>query len=279
MLQNTDKQKVNPLYIIPAIFILAVAFMAFEVWPQPKADASVDSTLVALQQLLTTQQAFYDNEQQNLKQKQEAVKIAQNSVDSAAKDRCSAWKALKGYKEFKKMPLGSSDFCAGVVQDQPVAFIPVAQAESVVFQDNNGLDKPKDNTQKPIVKSESPKIASISQVKPAFYQKKDVGQDENQYVKLASLISNNNLDFITTLESENGLWTIDRKSPKNSDGSRDFGLCQLNSAIHSTFIKSADFKDPKKQIQKCWEIFQGRPTAFYGYYLRKNHTNKFYLTF
>jgi hypothetical protein len=109
------------------------------------------------------------------------------------------------------------------------------------------------------------------------YQKKNVGEDQNEYVRMASEISNNNLDFIATVNQENGIWKIDRISPKNKNGTRDHGFCQLNSAYHWSFISSDGFKDPRTQLEYCWKVYQQRPTAFYGYYLRKSSYNKFEL--
>lgn len=109
------------------------------------------------------------------------------------------------------------------------------------------------------------------------YVKKDVGEDQQQYVRIASQISNNDLDFLLTLEQENGLWTPNRKHPINSNGSRDYGFCGLNSTYHWDFIKSPDFKDPEKQLRYCYEVFRSRPTAFYGYKVRNKHKSKFQL--
>lgn len=110
-----------------------------------------------------------------------------------------------------------------------------------------------------------------------IYQKYKVGEDQNSIIRLASNISHNDLDFISTLEAENGLWKIDRKSRPNSDGTRDYGLCQLNSAYHKSFIQSRDFKQTPLQIKYCLAIFKQRPTAFYGYYHRNEMKSKFYL--
>lgn len=120
------------------------------------------------------------------------------------------------------------------------------------------------------------KLTAINPSEQSFYQKKTAGPDQNEIIKYASIISSNNLDFIGTLEAENGLWRIDRVSKKNRNGTQDFGLCQLNSRYHSNFIKSPDFKDYKKQINYCWKVYQARPTAFYGYF--KRHKAKLLFT-
>jgi hypothetical protein len=125
-----------------------------------------------------------------------------------------------------------------------------------------------------------PTAHASQQVEPklTYYQKHNVGQDQNQIIKYASIATANNLDFISTLEAENGLFSIDRVSKPNRNGTKDYGLCQLNSRYHSNFIKSADFKDYKKQIDYCWKVYQKRPTAFYGYYKREKVKSRFYLT-
>lgn len=107
--------------------------------------------------------------------------------------------------------------------------------------------------------------------------KKNVGEDQQQWVRIASQISNNDIDFITTLNQENGLWTPNRIHPKNKNGTRDYGFCGLNSQYHSKFIKSEEFKDGRKQLEYCYKVYKGRKTAFYGYGVRKNSINKFEL--
>ena len=117
-----------------------------------------------------------------------------------------------------------------------------------------------------------------STVKPeTVYVKRDVGNDQNDVVRLASKISNNDIDFITTLNKENGIWDMRRKHPhRNKDGSWDYA-CGLNSYYHKPFLKNLEIKTDEEIIKYCYEVYKNRPTAFYGYYLRKNDYNKFYL--
>ena len=90
------------------------------------------------------------------------------------------------------------------------------------------------------------------------------------------------MDFILTLNRENGAWDTLKVSPKNRNGTRDHGLCQLNSAYHSAFINSPEFKDFKKQIDYCWGLYAGYKAKgiigkrFYGYNVRLNDRDKFY---
>lgn len=110
-----------------------------------------------------------------------------------------------------------------------------------------------------------------------YYEKKNVGEDQNKIIRYASQVSGNDLDFIATLEAENGLWSGNRISARNGDGSRDYGLCQLNSHYHWGFITSAGFADDTKQIDYCLKIYNGRPSSFYGYWKRNKMKSRFIL--
>lgn len=105
--------------------------------------------------------------------------------------------------------------------------------------------------------------------------KLNVDEDEQQFVRMATIISNNDLDFLTTLNEENGLWTPLRVHPMNKDGTRDFGLCGLNSAYHWDFINSENFKNPEKQLRYCYKLYKENPKQFYGYFRRMASYDKF----
>lgn len=114
----------------------------------------------------------------------------------------------------------------------------------------------------------------------AYYQKKNVGDDQNKWVKYASEISNNSLDFIMTLESENSLWTADRVGVTG-----DKGHCQVSPYWHPEITNHPNFYDSEWQLQTCWGLFKGG-TKFYGYERLKNDSsfrdmiyNRFYLTY
>ena len=112
----------------------------------------------------------------------------------------------------------------------------------------------------------------FAQAQGELYKKLNVGDDQNKFVAYASLISNNDLDFITTLEAENGLWTHDRIGITG-----DIGFCQFAPQYHSDVTNDPRFySDPYWQLDQCWEHYQ-EGTRFYGYDLRKNHYNKFKL--
>lgn len=57
-------------------------------------------------------------------------------------------------------------------------------------------------------------------------------------------------NFILTINAENGGRNMNAK-PKNNNWTTDNWLCQLNSAYHSDFINSEEFKDPYKQMDYC----------------------------
>ena len=102
--------------------------------------------------------------------------------------------------------------------------------------------------------------------------KKGASPEQQEKIDYAFLISNNDKDFVYTLEAENGLWSTERSSIiVGANGYRDVGLCQLSRQWHSDFINSPEFKDYKKQLEYCWGVYQdgvkrGRiKTTFYGY--------------
>jgi len=106
-----------------------------------------------------------------------------------------------------------------------------------------------------------------------------VDWDQNQWVKYASEISGNDLDFISTLESENALWSPDRQSLVYSNGVREpsFGFCQIHADYHPEIVGDPNFKDPYWQLRKCYDMYKGGVT-FYGFYSRNKVKDKFYLT-
>lgn len=100
-----------------------------------------------------------------------------------------------------------------------------------------------------------------------IYQKITAGDDQNRIVKIASEISNNDLDWILTLDAENGNWDMYRKHPqKNKDGSWDYS-CGLNSYYHQKIIAEIKTKavSEKEILQYCYAVYKSRKTAFFGY--------------
>ena len=101
--------------------------------------------------------------------------------------------------------------------------------------------------------------------------KKDVGEDQQQYVRMAAEISNNDLDFLATVNQENGLWTPDRV---HMDGV-GHGFCGISYPWHKEVIEDTRFhNDPYWQLEQCWRLYSGG-TRFYGFDVRHNSINKF----
>jgi hypothetical protein len=106
-----------------------------------------------------------------------------------------------------------------------------------------------------------------------IYQKKGSFPAEKQaIIAHASRISNNNLDFIATLDKENaGTWDVNIKSKKNKNGTYDKGICQFNSAYYSHYYKLPEWSNPEWQVNKCYEEYTSAikrgtiNTKFYAY--------------
>lgn len=63
-------------------------------------------------------------------------------------------------------------------------------------------------------------------------------------------------NMVLTFNAENWNWDKDAKSKTNTNWTTDYGICQLNSEYHSTFINSPDFKYSEKQIDYCIAVWQ-----------------------
>ena len=66
------------------------------------------------------------------------------------------------------------------------------------------------------------------------------------------------IDFVKLIECENGAW-----NPKKISKTQDHGLCQLNYKYNKKFINSADFSDPYKQLDYCYEKYKVNPKLRY----------------
>lgn len=93
------------------------------------------------------------------------------------------------------------------------------------------------------------------------YQKKEVqNENEQNFVKYASKISNNNIQFLSTIQGENSLWTHDRL---HRDG-HGWGFCGFDDRYWQGIIDNPKFlNDPYWQMNQCWEHYQ-RGTRFYA---------------
>lgn len=104
--------------------------------------------------------------------------------------------------------------------------------------------------------------------------------EQNQWIKYA--FDRCGIECIKTWIAESG-FVLDRKSNSvNYDGTRDYGICQMNSRYHKQFIFknkkhgsfSQEFLDPYKQLDRCIGIWNDAmkknriKTTFYGYNVR-----------
>lgn len=110
------------------------------------------------------------------------------------------------------------------------------------------------------------------EIKRVYRKKGDFPEDKQAIIAHASRISNNNLDFIATLDKENkGSWDINVTSPKNKNGTYDKGICQFNSRYYSHYYNLPEWNNPEWQVNKCWEEFSTAikrgtiNTKFYAY--------------
>lgn len=92
--------------------------------------------------------------------------------------------------------------------------------------------------------------------KTVYRKKGNFPEEKQKIIAHASRISNNDLDFIATLDKENaGTWDVNITSKKNKNGTYDKGLCQLNSQYYSHLYKDKNWKNPEWQVNRCWELY------------------------
>lgn len=155
---------------------------------------------------------------------------------------------------------------------------PVVFGTGALSERENSGDTNQDNQWKLSSAAAKAIVAGDGSFKP-YYKKRNVDDDQNHVVKLASEISGNDLDWILTLEAENGLWTMYRKHPnQNKDGSWDYS-CGLNSYYHKDMIKRIVNKtaSEKEILEYCYSVYNKRHRAFYGYKKRLQYKSRFYL--
>lgn len=135
------------------------------------------------------------------------------------------------------------------------------------------VEPPSSQTTQELIVNYDVTVESLSlydlQKNGTLYRKTTAEWDQNQYIAYAAKISNNTLDFLLTLDRENGLWTPDRQSEWPSatgpNGFEDsWGFCQVHKPDHPEIVNDPRFfSDPYWQLDKCWELYQGG-TRFYG---------------
>jgi len=117
-------------------------------------------------------------------------------------------------------------------------------------------------------------IVELETLRPV---KIDGTQEQQEIIDYAWSLSNDQ-DWILTLETENGHWTVDRIGGLNNGY---IGLCQLSRYYHKAFIESPEFLDYKHQLLYCVEVYaramdEGRiHSTFQGYTDRWKAINNF----
>jgi len=100
-------------------------------------------------------------------------------------------------------------------------------------------------------------IEPVAQQEETCY-KHTAGEDQNQFVRYASAISDDDVVFLAMIDAENGLWTPDRQSEVYHNGYREqsYGFCQINKKYHPEIVNDPRFwGDPKWQLEKCYELY------------------------
>lgn len=101
--------------------------------------------------------------------------------------------------------------------------------------------------------------------------KKNAAPPMQEMVDYAWSISKN-VDFILTIEAESRF--NPRAVGRNSNGTRDHGIAQINDYWHRDIVKDPRFADWKWQLEKGWELYKGG-TKFYGFDVRHKVRNRF----
>jgi hypothetical protein len=97
-------------------------------------------------------------------------------------------------------------------------------------------------------------------LKKEYCYKKDIGLNGQKHIFMASLISGNDLQFLATLQGENGEWTKDRKH----DDGIGFGFCGMSRPWHNDDIDNPlFFASASYQLKVCYDHFKDG-TTFYA---------------
>ena len=128
--------------------------------------------------------------------------------------------------------------------------------------------------------AEMPKAPKIE----SLWHKRNTGDTTNAVIAHASRISDNNLDFIATLDKESaGTWDTNVINRSNKNGTIDKGICQFNSRYFSHLYKDPNWNNPEWQVNKCYEMYMdwykrgivGK--RMFGYNNRESAKKNFYL--
>lgn len=96
------------------------------------------------------------------------------------------------------------------------------------------------------------------------------------YVRYAYKISWGDLDFVATLEAENGKWDMYRQSDVVNWGRREesYWFCQMMKKYHPEVSDKRFWEDPYWQLDVCYSKYKNG-TKFYGYNVRNRVKDRF----
>ena len=114
------------------------------------------------------------------------------------------------------------------------------------------MTKP-DITKEVVIQSINPEVVPV---------KIGASDFQNEMISYAWDISGKDFDFVKLIEAESG-WVVDAVSGYNSNGTRDWGLCQISSYWHPQIVNDPKFNDWKWEIDTCYQLYDGGVT-FYG---------------
>ena len=131
----------------------------------------------------------------------------------------------------------------------------------------------------PIEASETPKVQVKSDEKPQFSITHKWRPEDNvvqDYVRYAYKISWGDLDFVATLEAENGRRDPHRQSDVVTNGKREesYGFCQMMRKYHPEVNDKRFWEDPYWQLDTCWKKYKWG-TKFYGKNVRHKVIDRF----
>lgn len=131
----------------------------------------------------------------------------------------------------------------------------------------------------PIEASETPKVQVKSDEKPLFSITHRWRPEDNvvqDYVRYAYKISWGDLDFVATLEAENGRRDPHRQSDVVTNGKREesYGFCQMMRVYHAEVNDKRFWSDPYRQLDQCYRKYKWG-TTFYWYRVRNKVKDRF----
>ncbi len=119
-------------------------------------------------------------------------------------------------------------------------------------------------TTAPVKAQEAPSTAYAGPVEPVPTLENGT-EAQNEVIRYAWQLSHD-LNFIYTLNGENGTWNYQRiHNPRGNTVGTDMGLCGINSWFHPEIVTDPRFfSDEHWQLEQCYKMWKGS-VKFYGY--------------